>query len=258
MRVLLSLEGDFSHLQGSVAGLVSANKTCDVNELDAFDARNFLQLLVANAAPGFVQELAADEGAFLDRYALDAEVVGAAVEQDVLDLDSAQFRLDSTQMFLPWTETRQLHDFAGFVNVEAILHSLLDDVACWQPSVAEVRDFVIELFSNVLHRLVEEFVDLIRRLLVHPVGVESLDTARQMRVDSVLRFAIKLRNAVVDAVDFLDETLVNFDEDRFQLGRSEIDIEEFLKHLRDDNFAVVDVDQTSRAQSTIEGWKMRN
>lgn len=196
-----------------------------------------------------MQELAADERAFLDGHALDTEVVAAAVEQNVLDLDSPDVSFDFAQMFLPWAEAGEFEDFSGSVNAESVFDRFLDNFTSWKPSGSEVLNFVFEFFADVNFCLVEKFVDLVVGFVFGPARVEGLNAVREMSVDAVPWLAIKLRNSVVDSIDFLDQTLVDFDENCRQLLWSEFHVFQLLQQVSDDTFAVVHVDQASGTQS---------
>lgn len=194
--LITGVERCFSHFKCSVASLVAADESSNMAELDAFDTRHLLQLVVADSEPALVQELAADERSFLDRNALDSEVGGAAFEQDVLDAYILVFEfvrsLDFAEMFLPWTEALKLDDLSRRVNGETIIDGLFYDFASWQPGRAKILDFVKEFLSDVLLCFVEFLVDFLWCLVFGPSWVEVLHSVRQMSVDAVLRIAAKL------------------------------------------------------------------
>lgn len=195
---------------------MAADETSSVAEFYAFDARNLLQLVVTDAEPAFVQEFAANKRSFFHRNALDSEVGSSAVEQDVLDVDVLIFELvrllDFTKMLLPRAKTLEFDDLARSVDGETIDDCFFHDFASWQPGRAKVLDLVEKFSPNVLFCFVEFQVDFFWRHFFRPSGIESLHSVRQMSVDAVLRLAFKLWNSVVDPIDFLDEALINLQE----------------------------------------------
>jgi len=155
---------------------MTANEAGCMNELDPRDPRDFFQFLVAEAKPHLMQELATDERALLDWNALDAVVFRAAIEEHVLNFNFFQISFDFAQMFLPWTEASKLNDLTRWVDTEAILNGLLDELASWQPGSAEVLDFVLEFFANLILSLQEELENFSIGFILSPVWVEGLDT----------------------------------------------------------------------------------
>lgn len=95
---------------------------------------------------------------------------------------------------------------------ETIVDGFFYDFTSWQPGSAKVLDFVEKFFSDVFLGFVELLVDFFWCHILGPVWVEVLDSVRQVSVDTVLRFAVKLRHSIVDSIDFLDEALVDFEE----------------------------------------------
>lgn len=253
--LITGIKRQFSHFQCSITRLVSADESSRMAEFDSLNTGHLLEFFVADAEPAFVQELAADKRTLFDGNALDSEVGSSTVEQNVLDVDFFVFEfvrhLDFAEVLLPRAETIELDDFAGRVHSETITDCLFHDFACWQPGCAVELDFVEEFPADVLLCFVEGLVNFCRCLVFGPSRVERLDSVRQVCVDTVARFTVELRNSVVYSVYFLDEALIDLQKNGTQLRFCELEVE-FFQDLGDHSFAIVDVDESSRAEATIK------
>lgn len=126
----------------------------------------------------------------------------------------------------------------------ALLERLLDDVAGREPRVGKVVELLEELLAGRLGRDGEARVVVVVRRRLVPARVQAAHARRQVGALRVRELALRNVDAVVDAVDRLDELAVQLEPQGLDLGVA-------LGHaelLRDDLLAKVLVHEAGRRE----------
>lgn len=100
----------------------------------------------------------------------------------------------------------------------ALLERLLDDVARWEPRIGKVVELLEELVTGRLGRDGEARVVVVVRRGLVPARVQAADARRQIGALRVRELALRNVDAVVDAVDRLDQLAVELQPERLDLG----------------------------------------
>ena len=232
------LQSLLGHGQRTIEGLVASNETGRVNENATLDARDLIELLVAETSPSLGQGLAALEGVASLRHALHSPLgVGCGLlgVQDINNpLDAlALLLLQGVKMILPRGRlTLQNQDSAFRIVLLARLVGGLDDVSSREPSLGVVVESAVELLADTVAGLLEPGIFL--RLGGHgvlgngvvPVAVEAANhsTEGEATVGEALLDAGSLESigivdadAVVVGVKGLDEAVVQLVPDQANL-----------------------------------------